>query len=244
MANEVKSGISGGAIVGIVLVVGALGGGVLLYEWSQAKNKEYDALLKDYQNELSVLITYQANSPTSSGIQTMTNAMRVKELRLQGLNTSWPKDLANSAKEVFESFGLYVVLPLGGLFIAGYVIFWLVKEIYRNRPKGGGGGTYRCEKDGSTFTTPDALFAYEQQHFQPTTDPASIVTAQAAFNGLANWVQNTMAATAGVYQGAYRDWSTLPGQQVMSLGWAFEAMFGMGIITDPSLALMAALLMW
>ena len=243
MADQAKGGISGGAVVGLILVFGALGGGVLLYEWSQSKSKEYDKLLKDYQDELAELITYQANSPTSDGIQARTNAMRVKELRLQGLNTSWLGDAANAAKRVAAAAGLYIVLPIVGL-RAGYLIYQIIKEIYRNRPRGGGNGTYRCQKDGSTFTTPDALFAYEQQHYQPTADTVSIASAQAAFNGLNSWVQNTMAATAGVYQGAYQDWRTLPGQQVMSLGWAFESLFGMGIITNPSVAAIAAMLMY
>jgi hypothetical protein len=243
MPDQTKSGLSGGAIAGIVLVTGALGAGVLLYEYEQSKTREYNTILQDYMAELQDLITYQANSPTSAGIQEKKDALNIKAAKLATLNTSWVTNVTNGAKGVFASAGMNLILPVS-ILVGGIALIYLapkiIDEIYRNRPKGGGGGTYTAH-DRRTFTTLASLQAYESQ-FQGSSDTVSVASAQSYFTTMAQWVQDSTAATSEVYTSAYQNWTSLSGQQRVSLGAGLEGLFGMGVITDPSVAAIAALL--
>ena len=233
-----KAAISGWTIVAGMSVLALFGIGYLIYRSVMAKSEEYQKLLKSWQEEVQELTTYQAGNPTNEGIQARVNLMRAKELRMKGLNTSWLVDAANAATQAAQGVGMNIILPIVGV-AAGYLIYLIVKEIYRNRPRDG--GTYRCEKDGYTFPTQAELQQHTQTQHQASTNSQDIASAQAMVTQEAIWVQDTIAATSGLYGTAKQPWSTLAPQQILSLAWAIEAMIGMGI-TGPAIAIAAALL--
>lgn len=244
MAEEKKAkeagGIStGGAVIAVAAIAGVFGLAYLLYRYEQNKAKEYQDLLESYEREVIELSTYQADSPTSEGVQARKNLLDMKALRGQALNTSWIRDFANSTKEVFQAAGYSFVWPATFAFavlVGGLVIYWL----YRNRPKGP--GNFTCPLDGQLFITEAALLQHNQTAHKPTTVTANIVSAQATTMQEAQWVQDVIAVQSATYLRERQAWETLQPNEIVWLATALEVAVGYGM-TGTWLQAAAALLL-
>ncbi|MBW2675198.1 MAG: hypothetical protein JRD89_17610 [Deltaproteobacteria bacterium] len=229
MATEVKRPVEGDykwlAILGGLGLLG-LGIGVGIWkltEWLEQRERIKQELIQEYLTELEDLVNFQAAlaeagvvTPADQAIlDSKTEAMAMKERIIESYSTHWLVDLVEGVTEAAQAMGIWLVLvPIGG-----YIVYQIVRWLFKHRPPGGPKPP-TCPKCGLTFADEAALKEHIERDHTPNPNPAEILSAQAEFAQQPYWVQETIAAEAGIYARAHQAWDTLSPEEITALAYA------------------------
>lgn len=231
-------------------IIGGLGyGGYRVYRWLKNKDEDKEELFAEQMDEYEELIAYQQELSAKTEITDMEHAIIasmqaaivVKERNYQDIDRTWVEDIVWDI--IFPAFIGAGIITTGLIIypIAGYMVYKSMAWLWKKRPGNGGDSNYHDPLTGEEAATAEELQARVLQH-DANPDYQARLQAQAIFNAEPFWVQETIAAEAGVRERAHQSWATLEPSEIQMLAYAMA--FAVGVwIASPALIPAAALVL-
>ncbi|MBA7679362.1 hypothetical protein ES703_87654 [subsurface metagenome] len=255
--NEVEEKVkkpTGLATVGILGLLGLAGvlGGYGIYKlggWLEEREKTKRELIDDYTTELRELIAFHETLVAKGTVtdldeqilEALTAALAVKEHMAESYSHTWLEEILNQTLETLTRVGIPIALLIGMVAIAGYIVYQVIRAVFKHRPPGGPRPP-QCPKCGMTFIDRAAMRLHIKTEHRANTDPVAVLSAQAMFAQQPYWVREAIAVESGTYARAHARWDGLSGYEITMIAGAIATAIAVSIAA-PGLGPAAALLL-